>query len=157
MAPFEALYGRKCRSPLHWSEIGERLILGLDVLQVATNKVLLARERLVAAQCRQKSYADKRRRELEFQVGDHVFLKVLPTKEIKSVDHACFPLCRFAHACESRFPQAGTLELAYVISCSPCKIGHRSGLLCGVYTTTGSLESFTAGEARNHDKEVVSS
>ncbi|OAY81215.1 Transposon Ty3-G Gag-Pol polyprotein [Ananas comosus] len=83
MAPFEALYGRKCRSPLHWSEVGERLVLGPDVLQEAEAKVRLARERLLTAQSRQKSYADKHRRELEFQVGDHVFLKVSPTKGVK--------------------------------------------------------------------------
>nr|CAD1832666.1 unnamed protein product [Ananas comosus var. bracteatus] len=83
MTPFEALYGRKCRSPLHWSEVGERLVLGPDVLQEAEAKVRLARERLLTAQSRQKSYADKRRRELEFQAGDHVFLKVSPTKGVK--------------------------------------------------------------------------
>ena len=83
MAPFEALYGRKCRSPLHWSEVGERLALGPDVLQEAEDKVRIARERLLTAQSRQRSYADRRRRDLEFQVGDHVFLKVSPTRGIK--------------------------------------------------------------------------
>nr|CAD1817069.1 unnamed protein product [Ananas comosus var. bracteatus] len=83
MAPFEALYGRKCRSPLHWSEVGERLALGPDVLQEAEDKVRIARERLLTAQSRQRSYADRRRRDLEFQIGDHVFLKVSPTKGIR--------------------------------------------------------------------------
>nr|CAD1837566.1 unnamed protein product [Ananas comosus var. bracteatus] len=83
MAPFEALYGRKCRSPLYWSEVGERLALGPDVLQEAEDKVRIARERLLIAQSRQKSYADKRRRDLEFQIGDHVFLKVSPTRGIR--------------------------------------------------------------------------
>nr|CAD1818599.1 unnamed protein product [Ananas comosus var. bracteatus] len=83
MAPYEALYGRKCRSPLHWSEVGERLVMGPDVLQEAEAKVRLARERLLIAQSRQKSYADKRRRELEFQVGDHVLLKVSLTKGVR--------------------------------------------------------------------------
>nr|CAD1832740.1 unnamed protein product [Ananas comosus var. bracteatus] len=83
VAPFEALYGRKCRSPLHWSEVGERLALGPDVLQEAEDKVHLTRERLLTAQSRQKGYADKRRRDLEFQVEDHVFLNVSPTKGIR--------------------------------------------------------------------------
>nr|CAD1821670.1 unnamed protein product [Ananas comosus var. bracteatus] len=83
MAPFEALYGRKCRSPLHWSEVGERLALGPDMLQEAEDKVRIARERLLTAQSRQKSYVDKRRRDLEFQIGDHVFLKVSPTRGIR--------------------------------------------------------------------------
>ncbi|XP_020102967.1 uncharacterized protein LOC109720331 [Ananas comosus] len=86
MALFEALYGRKCRSPFHWSEVGEKLILGPEVVQEAESKVRLARERLIAAQSRQKSYADKRQPQLEFQVGDHVFLKVSPPKGIKRFD-----------------------------------------------------------------------
>nr|CAD1835006.1 unnamed protein product [Ananas comosus var. bracteatus] len=83
MAPFETLYGRKCRSPLHWSEVGERLALGPDVLQEAEDKVRIARSDCLAAQSRQKSYADKRRRDLEFQIGDHVFSKVSSTKGIR--------------------------------------------------------------------------
>nr|CAD1818641.1 unnamed protein product [Ananas comosus var. bracteatus] len=83
MAPFETLYRRKCRSPLHWSEVGERLALGPDVLQEVEDKVRIAQERLLTAQSRQRSYADRRRRDLEFQIGDHVFLKVSPTKGIR--------------------------------------------------------------------------
>nr|CAD1822944.1 unnamed protein product [Ananas comosus var. bracteatus] len=83
MASFEALYGWKCRSPLHWSEVGERLALGPDVLQEAEDKVRIARERLLTAQSGQRSYADRWRRDLEFQVGDHVFLKVSPTGGIR--------------------------------------------------------------------------
>nr|CAD1821828.1 unnamed protein product [Ananas comosus var. bracteatus] len=71
------------RSPLHWSEVGERLALGPDVLQEAEDKVRIGRERLLTAQSRQRSYADRRRRDLEFQVGDHVFVKVSPTRGIK--------------------------------------------------------------------------
>jgi hypothetical protein len=65
MAPFEALYGRRCRTPLNWSQAGEREIFG------------------PAAQARQKSYHDKRRKPLQFEVGDHVYLKVSPTKGVK--------------------------------------------------------------------------
>ncbi|GKV36664.1 hypothetical protein SLEP1_g44770 [Rubroshorea leprosula] len=71
MAPFEALYGRRCRSPVCWMEVGERSILGPELVQQSSKIVQLIKERLRAAQSRQKSYVDKRRRDLEFEVGDH--------------------------------------------------------------------------------------
>ncbi|KAK1670559.1 hypothetical protein QYE76_058718 [Lolium multiflorum] len=80
MAPFEALYGRKCRTPLNWSEVGESQIFGPDVLREAEKKVHKIREYLKTAQSRQKSYADKRRREMTFEIGDFVYLKVSPLK-----------------------------------------------------------------------------
>jgi hypothetical protein len=80
MAPFEALYGRKCRTPLNWSETGDSKIFGPDILQEAEEKVRMIRGYLKAAQSRQKSYADKRRRELTFQMGDFVYLRVSPLK-----------------------------------------------------------------------------
>ncbi|XP_020095062.1 uncharacterized protein LOC109714761 [Ananas comosus] len=83
MVPFETLYGRKCCSPIHWSEVGERVALGPDVLQEAEEKVCLARQRLVTAQTPQQSYANKRRKDLEFAVGDRVFLKVSPMRSVK--------------------------------------------------------------------------
>nr|CAD1817059.1 unnamed protein product [Ananas comosus var. bracteatus] len=83
MAPFEALYGRKCRSPIHWSDVGERAVLGPDVLREAKEKVHLARRRLFTAQSRQRSYANRCRRDLEFAIGDRVFLKVSPMRGVK--------------------------------------------------------------------------
>ncbi|XP_020084338.1 uncharacterized protein LOC109707473 [Ananas comosus] len=83
MAPFEALYGRKCQSPIHWSDVGERAALGPDVLREAEEKVRLTCEKLLAAQSRQKSYSDKRSRDLEFVVGNCVFLKVSPMRCVK--------------------------------------------------------------------------
>jgi hypothetical protein len=80
MAPFEALYGRKCRTPLNWSETGESQVFGPDVIKEAEEQVQLIRNRLKAAQSRQKSYADSRRRPLTFQVGDFVYLRVTPLK-----------------------------------------------------------------------------
>ena len=80
MAPFEALYGRPCRSPLCWTEVGERSITGPDLIRDTSEKVSLIRQRLLTAQRRQKSYTDVRRRPLEFEVGDHIFLKVMPKK-----------------------------------------------------------------------------
>ena len=78
MAPYEALYGRKCRSPLCWYEVGERNLLGPDLVQETTEKIRVIQEKIRIAQSRQKSYADKRRRPLEFEEGDHVFLRVSP-------------------------------------------------------------------------------
>jgi regulator of PEP synthase PpsR (kinase-PPPase family) len=82
MAPYEALYGRKCRSPLYWDKLGERRILGLDIVQDTIDKVALIRRRLSAAQDRQKSYADMRQRNLEFAEGDKLFLRVAPMKGV---------------------------------------------------------------------------
>ena len=64
MAPFEVLYGRKCRTPLNWSETGERAFFGPDSINEAEGQVRLIRDRLRTAQSRQKSYADRRRRKL---------------------------------------------------------------------------------------------
>jgi hypothetical protein len=72
MAPFEALYRRKCRTPLAWSEVGERTLFGPAIIEEAEEKVEKVRENLRVAQSCQKSYADKRRRELTFAVGDSV-------------------------------------------------------------------------------------
>ncbi|KAD4385727.1 hypothetical protein E3N88_25896 [Mikania micrantha] len=82
MAPFEALYGRKCRSPISWTEIGEVQITGPELVQETTDKIHQIRDNLLAARSRQKSYADKRRKPLEFQVGDMVLLKASPWKGV---------------------------------------------------------------------------
>ena len=74
MAPFEALYGRRCRTPLIWSQTGERKIFGPDLVTKAENKVKIIQANLKAAQSRQKRYVDKRRKPLQFEVGDHVYL-----------------------------------------------------------------------------------
>ena len=82
MAPFEALYGRKCRSPLYWDEVGERAVEGPDIVQATVEKIAVVRDRLKAAQDRQKSWADMKRKPLEFSVGEKVYLKVSPMKGI---------------------------------------------------------------------------
>ena len=77
MSPYEALYGeKKCRTPLCWNETGERKLLGPEIVQTTVDKVDVIRARLKAAQDRQKSYADKRRKDLEFEVEDRVLLKL---------------------------------------------------------------------------------
>ncbi|KAK2435271.1 hypothetical protein QL285_020345 [Trifolium repens] len=85
MAPYEALYGRKCRTPLCWTEVGDRGILGSDIVQETTLKIKSIRDKLKVAQSRQKSYADRKRRPLEFQEGDHVFLRVTPKLGLRDV------------------------------------------------------------------------
>ncbi|KAI3747412.1 hypothetical protein L6452_09868 [Arctium lappa] len=81
-APFEALYGRKCRTPLCWNEVGERQLAGLEIVQVTADKVDQIIARLKSAQDRQKMYADKRKKPIEFQIGDKVMLKVSPWKGV---------------------------------------------------------------------------
>ncbi|KAI3445216.1 hypothetical protein Pfo_001881, partial [Paulownia fortunei] len=82
MAPYEVLYGRKCRSPVHWDEVGEQILLDPEIVQHTAKLVKKIQERMKIAQSRQKSYADKRRKDLEFAIGDHVFLKVAPMKGV---------------------------------------------------------------------------
>ena len=82
MAPYEALYGRPFRFPVCWTEVGERSITGSDLIRDTFEKVGLIRKHILMAQIRQKSYADRRRRPLEFEVGDHVFLKVMPKRGV---------------------------------------------------------------------------
>jgi hypothetical protein len=83
MTPFEALYGRKCRTSLFWNQTGESQVFGPDVLKDAENKVRMIRDNLKIVQSRQKSYADNWRRELTFEVGDYVYLKVSPMRSVK--------------------------------------------------------------------------
>ncbi|WMV24899.1 hypothetical protein MTR67_018284 [Solanum verrucosum] len=82
MAPYEALYERRCRSPIGWFEVGEANVLAPDLVQETMDKVQLIRQRLLIVQSRQKSYADKKRRDLGFTVGDKVFLQISPMKGV---------------------------------------------------------------------------
>ncbi|GJY49145.1 putative reverse transcriptase domain-containing protein [Tanacetum coccineum] len=80
--PFEALYGRKCCSPVYWAEAGEVQLTGLEIVQETTEKIIQIKQRMQAARDRQKSYADLKRKPMEFQVGDKVMLKVSPWKGV---------------------------------------------------------------------------
>ncbi|GKD46337.1 putative reverse transcriptase domain-containing protein [Tanacetum coccineum] len=82
VAPFEALYGRKCRSPVCWAEVGEVQLTGPEIVQETTEKIIQIKQRIQAARDRQKSYADLKRKPMEFQVGDRVMLKVSPWKGV---------------------------------------------------------------------------
>ncbi|GJV93059.1 putative reverse transcriptase domain-containing protein [Tanacetum coccineum] len=81
-APYEALYGQKCRSPVCWAEVGEAQLTGPELIQETTEKIVLIKQRMQAAQDRQKSYADRKRKPMEFEVGDRVMLKVSPWKGV---------------------------------------------------------------------------
>jgi len=82
MTPYEALYRRRCRTLLCWQEIDKALTVGSKIIQATTDNIQVIQERMRTAHSCQKSYADRRRRHLEFQVGDQVFLIVSPTKGI---------------------------------------------------------------------------
>ncbi|GJT58647.1 putative reverse transcriptase domain-containing protein [Tanacetum coccineum] len=95
-APIEALYGRKCQTPIAWAEVGESKLIGPKIIQETTDKIVQIKERLTTARDLQKRYADNRRKPLKFSVGDKVLLKVSPWKdlvhfgEIKINDKLCF-------------------------------------------------------------------
>jgi hypothetical protein len=80
MAPFEMLYGQRCRTPLFLNETGERKVFGPDILEEAEKQVRMVKENLRVVQSKQKSYPDHRRRELSFEVGDFIYLKVSPMR-----------------------------------------------------------------------------
>ncbi|XP_028057537.1 uncharacterized protein LOC114261461 [Camellia sinensis] len=78
MAPYKALYGRKCRSSICWIEVGDRVLLGPEIVQTTTKKIKVIQQRLKTAQSQQKSYVDHRRRALEYEASDHMFIRVIP-------------------------------------------------------------------------------
>ncbi|GKC11573.1 putative reverse transcriptase domain-containing protein [Tanacetum coccineum] len=80
--PFEAMYGRKCHSPICWAKVGEVQLTGPEIVQETTKKIVQIKQRIQAARDRQKSYADLKRKPMEFQIGDTVMLKVLPWKGV---------------------------------------------------------------------------
>ncbi|GKD37445.1 putative reverse transcriptase domain, ribonuclease H-like domain, aspartic peptidase domain protein [Tanacetum coccineum] len=81
-APYEALYGQKCRSPVCWAEVGEAQLTSPELIQDTTEKIILIKQTMQAAQDRQKSYADRKRKPMEFEVGDRVMLNVSPWKGV---------------------------------------------------------------------------
>ncbi|GKA37034.1 putative reverse transcriptase domain-containing protein [Tanacetum coccineum] len=125
-APFEALYGRKCRSPVCWAEVGDSQLTGPEIIQETTEKIVQIRQRLQAARDRQRSYANVRRKPLEFQVGDRVMLKVSPQlqlndklnfveepvevmdREIKQLKRICIPIIKVAR------DEAVTIHFIYI-------------------------------------------
>ncbi|GJU21307.1 hypothetical protein Tco_1154649 [Tanacetum coccineum] len=97
------MYGRKCQSPVCWVKVGEAQLTGPELMQETTEKIVLIKQRMQAAQDRQKSYADRKRKPMEFEVGDRVMLKVSPWKgvpieiieqEIKRLKQSQIPLVK---------------------------------------------------------------
>ena len=82
MASFEALYGRKCRTPMCWDEVGERRLVGPELVRITSEKVKVVRDNLKIARDIQRSYENNRRRDLQFEIGDRVFLKISPWKGV---------------------------------------------------------------------------
>ena len=78
MAPYEALYGRKCRTVLCWTELSEKKIIGPDLIQKIEENVKMIREILTVATDRQKSYADSKIKDIRYEIDEKVFLKVSP-------------------------------------------------------------------------------
>ncbi len=86
MTPYEELYGRRCRSPICWHDVGEHQIIGPDLVEDAESKVCIVKQRLLTAQSKQKSYVDERKRDLEFQVGIMCFSKCHQLGETSCLD-----------------------------------------------------------------------
>ena len=82
MEPYEALYGRKCKIPLCWTELSEKKVIGLNLIQETEEKVKMIRERLKVAVNKQKSYADLKRKDIQHEIGEKVFLKVSPWRKV---------------------------------------------------------------------------
>jgi hypothetical protein len=80
MTPYEALYGRSCRTPLSWDRIEDRVTVGIELIQEMEEQVIQIRQRLKEAQDRQKIYADAHRTDRSYEVGDQVFIRIRPNK-----------------------------------------------------------------------------
>ncbi|GJY91501.1 hypothetical protein Tco_0506697 [Tanacetum coccineum] len=133
-APFEALYGRKCRSHVLWTEIRESSLTGLELVQETTDKVVLVKEKPKAARDRRKSYTDKRRKPLEFEVGDRVLIKVSPWKGVM------------------RFGKKGKLAPRYV---GPFEILERIGLVAYRLRLPEELNEIKVDKTLHFVKEPV--
>jgi hypothetical protein len=83
MEPFEVLYGRRCCTPLNWNELGEKVLFGPNLVEETEATICQIQDNLKAVKSHQETYANKRRRPLEFEVGDHVHLGVSPMKGVK--------------------------------------------------------------------------
>ena len=140
MAPFEALYGKPCLSPICWVEAGEKAVLGPEYIKETTEKIELVRRRMAAAQDRQKKFADKKRKQVEYEVGDYVFIKVSPMKKVL------------------RFGKQGKLTPRYV---GPYKILERIGSLAYRLELPEEMSAmhnvFHVSQLRRwvHDKEEI--
>ncbi|GJU74180.1 putative reverse transcriptase domain-containing protein [Tanacetum coccineum] len=90
--PYEALYGQKCRLPVYWAEVREAQLTGSELIQETTEKIVLVKQRIQAAQDRQRSYPDLKRKPMEFEVGDRAMLKVSHWKGVVHFGKRVMPL-----------------------------------------------------------------
>ncbi|XP_073307093.1 uncharacterized protein [Primulina huaijiensis] len=142
MAPYKALYGRKCRSPVHWDEVGERAELGPVIVKQTAELVIKIQDRMRTAQSRQKSYADHRRRDLEFAVWDHIFMKVAPMKGVMRFEKKVKRNPRFIGPFEI-LERVGTL--AYRVAL-PSNLARVHNLFPRIYAVEVHVEFFACAE-----------
>ncbi|GKC00697.1 putative reverse transcriptase domain-containing protein [Tanacetum coccineum] len=131
--PFEVLYGQNCRSPVFWTEVEEAQILGPELIQETTDKIVHIKQKMQAARDRQKSYADLKHKPMEFQVGNKVMLKVLPWKGVV------------------RFGKRGKLNPRYV---GPFKVLEKVGEVAYKLELSKELSRFVEELVEIMDREV---
>ncbi|XP_075500100.1 uncharacterized protein LOC142538683 [Primulina tabacum] len=120
MAPYEELYGRKCRSQVYLDQVGERAEVGPDIVRQTADLVARIRDMMKTAQSHQKSYTDQRRRDIDFAVGDHVFVKVAPMKGLMRFEKKGKLSPRFIRPLEI-LERVGAL--AYIVALPPNMAG----------------------------------
>ncbi|GJS59647.1 putative reverse transcriptase domain-containing protein [Tanacetum coccineum] len=134
-APFEALYGRKCRSPVCWCEVGDSQLTGPELVRETTEMIVQIKNRLITARSRQKSYADVRRKWMEFQVGDMVMLKISPWKGVIHFGKHEIPLdrqvCTLSNPVEIMDPKLSTQAKSTSLSSGTMEF-RQSGIHLGV-------------------------
>ena len=121
MAPYEALYRRKCRTPLCWTELSEKKVIGFYLIQETEEKVKMIREKLKVAVDREKSYADLKRKDIQYDIDEKVFLKVSPWKKVM------------------RFKRKGKLSPRFI---GPYEVIKKMGLVAYRLALSPELEKF---------------
>ncbi|GJW26964.1 putative reverse transcriptase domain-containing protein [Tanacetum coccineum] len=162
-APYEALYGRKCQSPVCWAEVGEAQLTGPELIQETTEKIVLIKQRMQAAQDRQKSYADRKRKPMEFEVRDRVMLKVSPWKGVVRFSKQGKLNPRYVKpfkvlAKVGRLPTTGTsprIEQCFIILShgSNLKKSYAQTISHAVRRIHVTINSFVEEPVENHERE----
>ncbi|GJY28825.1 putative reverse transcriptase domain-containing protein [Tanacetum coccineum] len=135
-ASFEALYGQKCRLPICWPEVGDVQLTSPEIVQETNEKVIQIKQRIQAAHDRQKSYADLKRKPMEFQVGDRVMLKVSPWKGVVHFGKRGKLNPRFVRPFKVLEKGRAVVEftICFMSDCLSYKSGFKEGLLIGTTT-----------------------
>ena len=122
LTPFEALYGRKCRTPICWTELNEHKVIGPDIEKEIEEKVRVIQQRLKAASDRQKLYVDLKRKDIEYEVGDKAFLKVSQRRKI----------LRFGKKGKLSPRFIGTYEILERIGPVSFRLAHHLDIMCSM-------------------------